>query len=177
MRTRSRASTSASSCTQARTFRRRDLRALPRQAQRPKRCCINYDPSHFRLQALDYVGFIDVYHERIKAFHAGTPSSGRRRSRASTRASRTGPIAPAASGRWVMAMSTSALFSRAFPSTATTAGRCSSGNARSRTGGRRARGRRIHQEAADQVSQLSFEDFIDQGADRSAINRALGIGA
>ncbi len=34
-----------------------------------KRCCINYDPSHFRLQALDYVGFIDVYHERIKAFH------------------------------------------------------------------------------------------------------------
>ena len=34
-----------------------------------KRCCINYDPSHFRLQNLDYVGFIDVYHERIKAFH------------------------------------------------------------------------------------------------------------
>jgi len=34
-----------------------------------KRCCINYDPSHFRLQALDYVGFIDVYHERIKMFH------------------------------------------------------------------------------------------------------------
>jgi sugar phosphate isomerase/epimerase len=33
------------------------------------RCCINYDPSHFRLQNLDYVGFIDVYHERIKAFH------------------------------------------------------------------------------------------------------------
>ena len=34
-----------------------------------KRCGINYDPSHFRLQALDYVGFIDLYHERIKAFH------------------------------------------------------------------------------------------------------------
>ena len=34
-----------------------------------KRCCINYDPSHFRLQNLDYVGFIDVYHERIRAFH------------------------------------------------------------------------------------------------------------
>ena len=33
------------------------------------RCCINYDPSHFVLQQLDYLGFIDVYHERIKAFH------------------------------------------------------------------------------------------------------------
>lgn len=30
---------------------------------------INYDPSHFILQCLDYVGFIDVYGSRIKAFH------------------------------------------------------------------------------------------------------------
>ena len=35
-----------------------------------KRACINYDPSHFLLQQLDYVAFIDLYHERIKAFHA-----------------------------------------------------------------------------------------------------------
>jgi sugar phosphate isomerase/epimerase len=34
------------------------------------RACINYDPSHFLLQQLDYVAFIDLYHERIKAFHA-----------------------------------------------------------------------------------------------------------
>jgi sugar phosphate isomerase/epimerase len=33
------------------------------------RCAINYDPSHFALQALDYLAFIDIYHERIKAFH------------------------------------------------------------------------------------------------------------
>jgi len=33
------------------------------------RACINYDPSHFVLQCLDYVQFIDFYHERIKAFH------------------------------------------------------------------------------------------------------------
>ncbi len=33
------------------------------------RCAINYDPSHFVLMALDYVAFIDIYHERIKAFH------------------------------------------------------------------------------------------------------------
>ncbi len=30
---------------------------------------INYDPSHFVLQQLDYLQFIDFYHERIKMFH------------------------------------------------------------------------------------------------------------
>jgi sugar phosphate isomerase/epimerase len=34
-----------------------------------KRCTINYDPSHFVLQCLDYLAFIDHYHERISAFH------------------------------------------------------------------------------------------------------------
>jgi sugar phosphate isomerase/epimerase len=34
------------------------------------RACINYDPSHFLLQQLDYIAFIDLYHDRIKAFHA-----------------------------------------------------------------------------------------------------------
>jgi sugar phosphate isomerase/epimerase len=33
------------------------------------RCNINYDPSHFIKQGLDYVEFIDFYHERIKGFH------------------------------------------------------------------------------------------------------------
>lgn len=33
------------------------------------RAAINYDPSHFLLQQLDYLAFIDIYHERIKAFH------------------------------------------------------------------------------------------------------------
>lgn len=30
---------------------------------------ILYDPSHFILQQLDYLAFIDLYHDRIKAFH------------------------------------------------------------------------------------------------------------
>jgi sugar phosphate isomerase/epimerase len=34
-----------------------------------ERCAINYDPSHFLLQQLDYLAFIDIYHERIRAFH------------------------------------------------------------------------------------------------------------
>jgi sugar phosphate isomerase/epimerase len=33
------------------------------------RACLLYDPSHFVLQCLDYLAYIDIYHERIKMFH------------------------------------------------------------------------------------------------------------
>lgn len=33
------------------------------------RCHILYDPSHFVLQQLDYLQYLDIYHERIKMFH------------------------------------------------------------------------------------------------------------
>lgn len=34
-----------------------------------KRACLLYDPSHFVLQCLDYLEYIDNYHERIRMFH------------------------------------------------------------------------------------------------------------
>lgn len=34
-----------------------------------ERACLLYDPSHFVLQCLDYLEYIDNYHERIKMFH------------------------------------------------------------------------------------------------------------
>lgn len=34
-----------------------------------QRACLLYDPSHFILQCLDYLEYIDIYHERIKMFH------------------------------------------------------------------------------------------------------------
>ena len=33
------------------------------------RCNILFDPSHLLLQHIDYLQFIDIYHQRIKAFH------------------------------------------------------------------------------------------------------------
>ena len=33
------------------------------------RCNMIYDPSHYVLQALDYLDNIDIYHDRIKLFH------------------------------------------------------------------------------------------------------------
>lgn len=40
-----------------------------RQVGNHPRCHILYDPSHLHLQQMDYLGFIDVYHPRIRAFH------------------------------------------------------------------------------------------------------------
>jgi sugar phosphate isomerase/epimerase len=33
------------------------------------RACLLYDPSHFVLQCLDYLAYLDHYHQRIKMFH------------------------------------------------------------------------------------------------------------
>jgi sugar phosphate isomerase/epimerase len=41
---------------------------LDRVGQHP-RCHMLYDPSHYVLQALDYLEHIDIYHERIRMFH------------------------------------------------------------------------------------------------------------
>ena len=94
------------------------------------RCCINYDPSHFLLQQLDYLGFIDVYHERIKAFHVKdaefnpSPQPGRlQRLSALAAARRPVPLARRRPGR----LRRHLLQARA--ATTTTAGRCSNGSA------------------------------------------------
>jgi sugar phosphate isomerase/epimerase len=34
-----------------------------------RRANILFDPSHFMLQQLDYLAFLDIYHQRIRAFH------------------------------------------------------------------------------------------------------------
>lgn len=33
------------------------------------RACLLYDPSHLVLQCIDYLAYIDIYHDRIRAFH------------------------------------------------------------------------------------------------------------
>ncbi|HVH72787.1 MAG TPA: sugar phosphate isomerase/epimerase [Candidatus Dormibacteraeota bacterium] len=39
------------------------------RVQGHQRCNLLYDPSHFVLQQVDYLAFIDIYHNRIKMFH------------------------------------------------------------------------------------------------------------
>ena len=96
------------------------------------RCMINYDPSHFVLQQLDYLDFIDIYHERICAFHVKDAEFNPDRPAGRLfAASSPGSTAPAASARWATGRSISAASSRSSRRTTTTAGRCSNGNAAS----------------------------------------------
>lgn len=39
------------------------------EVEHHERCHILYDPSHFVLQQLNYLDFIDIYHQRIRMFH------------------------------------------------------------------------------------------------------------
>ena len=94
-----------------------------------KRACINYDPSHFLLQQLDYVAFIDIYHERIKAFHVKDAEFN-----PTGRAGVYGGFAswidrPGVSGRSATGRSISAPSSPSWPSMIMTAGPCWNGNA------------------------------------------------
>ena len=99
-----------------------------------RRCAINYDPSHFVLQQLDYLEFIDIYHERIKAFHvkdAEFNPTGRQGVysgySAMGRARGTFPFARRRAGRLRRA------YSPRWRNTAIRPGRCSNGNAASST--------------------------------------------
>ena len=99
-----------------------------------KRCAINYDPSHFVLQQLDYLEFIDIYHERIKAFHvkdAEFNPTGRQGVYSGY--VRRGSSAPGASVRSATGRSTSTASSPSSRNTAIRPGRCWSGNAASST--------------------------------------------
>ena len=96
-----------------------------------KRCNILYDPSHLLLQQLDYLAFLDIYHERVKAFHAKDAEFNPTGARASIRATPPGSIGPAGSVRWATGASISAESSPSSRNTAIPPGRCSNGNAAS----------------------------------------------
>jgi len=76
------------------------------------RCNLLYDPSHFVLQHLDYLEYIDLYHDRIKMFHGRMRSSVLLAIRVSTVAFSRGQIARAASALLEMVRSISA---QSFP--------------------------------------------------------------
>ena len=96
------------------------------------RANILYDPSHFVLQQLDYLDFIDRYHDRIRAFHVKDAEFRPPGARASTAVIRTGWIALAGSVRRGMGRSISGRCSPSSRPTAIQGGRCSSGSAPSR---------------------------------------------
>ncbi|MCP4381352.1 MAG: TIM barrel protein, partial [Hyphomicrobiales bacterium] len=140
------------------------------------RCCINYDPSHFRLQNLDYVGFIDVYHERIKAFHVkdaelrSTPKQGVYSGFADW-PDRAGRFRSLGDGDVDFAAIFTQLSVHNYDSWAVLEWECA---VKHREQGAR-EGAPFIQQHLIRVSESTFDDFIDQEADRSAVDRALGL--
>ncbi len=141
------------------------------------RCCIAYDPSHFRLQNLDYVGFIDVYHERIKAFHVkdaelrSTPKQGVY-SGFSDWPDRAGRFRSLGDGDVDFRSIFSQLSVHNFDGWAVLEWECA---IKDRMEGAR-EGAKFISDHLIKVSQSNFDDFIDQGANDKAMKRALGLG-
>ena len=131
------------------------------------RCNILYDPSHFLLQQLDYLRFIDIYHPRIRIFTRRTPSSIRAAGGCLFRVPAV-VIALAVSGRWAMGRWSSA---RSFPSchsTNSTAGQCSNGSAASRTASKARRKAPCLSRRTLSRSPRAFDDFAASGVDQAA---------
>jgi sugar phosphate isomerase/epimerase len=141
------------------------------------RCCINYDPSHFVLQQLDYLGFIDVYHERIKAFHVKdaefnpSPKQGVY-SGFQPWLQRAGRFRSLGDGQ----VDFSAIFAKLagydYASWAVLEWECCLKHPED--GARE--GAEFIAAHLIRVTESSFEDFIGQGADEAANRRMLGIG-
>jgi sugar phosphate isomerase/epimerase len=94
-----------------------------------KRRNINYDASHYIKQCMDYLDFIDAYHERIKMFHVKDAEFIRRPDRASTAATRVGWNVPDATARSGTDRSISRRSSQSSRLTTSQAGRSTSGSA------------------------------------------------
>ena len=141
------------------------------------RCCINYDPSHFLLQQLDYLGFIDVYHERIKAFHVKdaefnpSPRQGVY-SGFQPWLQRAGRFRSLGDGQIDFGAIFSKLAGYDYGSWAVLEWECCLKHPED--GARE--GAEFIAAHIIRVTETSFEDFIGQGADQAANRRMLGIG-
>jgi sugar phosphate isomerase/epimerase len=141
------------------------------------RCCINYDPSHFVLQQLDYLGFIDVYHERIKAFHVKdaefnpSPKQGVY-SGFQPWLNRAGRFRSLGDGQVDFGAIFSKLAGYDYGSWAVLEWECCLKHPED--GARE--GAEFIAAHIIRVTETSFEDFIGQGADQAANRRMLGIG-
>ena len=141
--------------------------------------CINYDPSHFLLQQLDYLAFIDLYHERIKAFHVKdaefNPDRARRRLwrlRELDRPRRPLPIARRRASRFQRDLLQARTVRLRF------LGRARMGMLRSsipRTA--HAKAHQFIEHHIIRVTEKAFDDFAAGGTDEAANRRMLGLDA
>ena len=141
-----------------------------------ERCNILYDPSHFVLQQLDYLGFIDIYHPRIKMFHvkdAEFRPSGRQGVYSGYQSwiSRAGRFRSLGDGQVDFAAIFSKLAQYDFPGWAVLEWECC---IKSSEQGAQEGAPFIARHIID-TAERAFDDFAKSGADDEANRRMLGL--
>jgi sugar phosphate isomerase/epimerase len=140
------------------------------------RCNMLFDPSHFVLQQLDYLEFIDLYHSRIKMFHvkdAEFRPTGRQGVYGGYQAwvNRAGRFRSPGDGQ----VDFSAIFSKLtqydFPGWAVLEWECCIKSGEQGA----AEGAPFIQRHIIQAAGSTFDDFASSGADQPANRRMLGL--
>jgi len=148
---------------------------LERVGKHP-RCNILYDPSHFVLQQLDYLEFIDLYHSRIKMFHvkdAEFRPTGRHGVYGGYQAwvNRAGRFRSPGDGQVDFGAIFSKLTQYDFPGWAVLEWECCIKSSEQGA----AEGAPFIQRHIIQGASSSFDDFASSGADQGANRRMLGL--
>ena len=141
------------------------------------RCNILYDPSHFVLQALDYLDFIDIYADRIRMFHvkdAEFNPTGRQGvySGYASWVDRAGRFRSLGDGQADFSAIFSKLAAIDFDGWAVMEWECCLKHPED--GARE--GAAFIRDHIIRVTEKAFDDFADGGADDAANRRMLGIG-
>ncbi len=141
------------------------------------RCNLLYDPSHFVLQQLDYLEYIDLYHSRIKMFHvkdAEFNPSGRQGVYGGFQSwiNRAGRFRSLGDGQVNFPAIFSKLTQYGFAGWAVMEWECC---IKSSTQGAQ-EGAPFIAKHIIQAAERSFDDFADAQVDRTAIDKLLGIG-
>jgi sugar phosphate isomerase/epimerase len=141
------------------------------------RANILYDPSHFVLQALDYLDFIDLYHPRIKMFHvkdAEFRPSGRQGVYGGYQSwiNRAGRFRSLGDGQVDFAAIFSKLAQYDFDGWAVLEWECCLKHAEDGAG----EGAQFISDHIIRVADRAFDDFAGSGADQAANRKMLGIG-
>jgi sugar phosphate isomerase/epimerase len=149
---------------------------LERVGKHP-RCNLLYDPSHFVLQQLDYLEFIDLYHERIKMFHvkdAEFRPTGRQGVYGGYQSwvNRAGRFRSLGDGQVDFKAIFSKLTQYDFPGWAVLEWECCIKSSEQGA----AEGAPFIQRHIIQAAGSAFDDFASSGADWEANRRMLGLG-
>ena len=140
------------------------------------RANILYDPSHFVLQCLDYLDYIDIYHERIKCFHvkdAEFNPTGRQGVYGGYQSwvNRAGRFRSLGDGQVDFSSIFSKMAQYDFPGWAVLEWECALKHPEAGA----AEGAPFIAQHIIRVTERAFDDFADSGSDRALNRRLMGL--